>query len=51
MNRSVSTLSRRSLLVGTVGVLAAPMLIRSAGVAAKSNSLTIARAFHILTEA
>lgn len=41
MKESVSTLSRRSLLTGAAGVLAAPMVLRSTRAAGSSNSLTI----------
>ncbi|QQO23711.1 ABC transporter substrate-binding protein [Bradyrhizobium diazoefficiens] len=41
MKKSVSTISRRSLLFGTASVLAAPMVLKGSRAAAKSNSLTI----------
>lgn len=41
MNRSISTLSRRSFLAGTAGVLGAPMVFKASPAAAKSNSVTI----------
>lgn len=40
MNKFVSTVSRRTFLAGTAGILAAPMIIRSCRAAAKSNTVT-----------
>ncbi|MCC8984545.1 extracellular solute-binding protein [Bradyrhizobium acaciae] len=41
MKKPTSILSRRLFLTGAAGVLAAPMVLRSAVTAAKSNSLTV----------
>lgn len=41
MKKSMPTLARRTFLAGTVGVLAAPMVLSGWRAAAKSNSLTI----------
>lgn len=41
MNKSITTISRRSVLAGAAGLLSAPMVLRASRAAAKSNSLTM----------